>query len=220
MVVLNECRIDQEGKNLIIEATVENLSYYKNVYIDSVTVHTNENYSPNGPNKETCVFFKSFESDYFKVDTRCDCTPVTEDENCKCGNVYTSQKAGVKKIRLSIKAKDLIRAADFNNNIFFVYVTATGYPTPDCPCGMDNCYTMGVAVNLRPIYNMAMGYIKELDSNCTTPNGFVDMILRLKAFDLSLRTGNYPMAFKQWDKLFKNKVSVSPKRGCGCNGIN
>lgn len=218
MVVLNECRIDQEGKHLIIEATVENLSYYKNVYIESVIVDTNNTYSPNGPSNNP-VFSQEFESEYYKVDTRHDCSPVTVDSSCKCGDVYTSQKAGIKHIRLSISAKDM-KLSNLDNNIFFVYIIATGIPAADTPCGMDNEFVMGVAVNLRPIYNMAMGYIKELDSNCNIPRGFIDMILRLKAFDLSLRTGNYPIAFKQWDKLFKNKVSVSPKRGCGCNGIN
>ena len=78
----------------------------------------------------------------------------------------------------------------------------------------------GIAVNLRPIYNMAMGYIKELDSNCSIPKGFIDMILRIKAFKLALKTGNYTVAFKWWDKLFKNKRSISINKRCGCNGIN
>lgn len=218
MITLNECRIDPEGKNLIVEATVENLIYYRNVYIESIKVDTDSTYSPNGPS-DNPVFSKEFEADYYKVDTRYDCNSVTVDSSCKCGNVYTSQKAGVKHIRLSISAKDM-KLPNLDNNIFFIYVTATGIPAADTPCGMDSEFVMGVAMNLRPIYNMAMGYIKELDSDCTIPKGFIDMILRLKAFDLSLRTGNYPMAFKQWNWLFKNKVSVSPKRGCGCNGIN
>lgn len=218
MIVLEQCRIDQEGKHLIIEAAVENLSYYKGVYIDSVVIDTKETYTPNGPSNSP-VFSQTFESDYYKVDVREDCNSVKVDEGCKCGDIYTSQKAGVKRIRLCLTSKDL-KGTSLNDNILFVYVIATGTPAPSTPCGMDNTYVMGVAVNLRPIYNMAMKYIKELDSTCSIPRGFIDMILRLKAFDLSLRTGNYPIAFKQWDNLFKNKISVSPNRGCGCNGIN
>lgn len=218
MIVLEQCRIDPEEGKLIIEAAVENLSYYRDVYIESVKVDTNETYSPNGPSNNY-VFHKSFTSEPMKVDVRGGCNSVTVDEDCKCGNVYSSNEEGVKRIRLSLSSKDL-NLASLDNNIFFVYVTATGMPASCTPCGMDNSFVMGVAVNLRPVYNMAMKYVKELDSTCSVPRGFIDMILRLKAFDLSLRTGNYPIAFNQWDELFKNKISVSPNRGCGCNGIN
>lgn len=203
MVIFNECRIDDEGKRLIIEASVENLSYYKNVYIDSIVIDTDKTYSPNGPS-DNPVFSKAFKKDDLEIE---------EYDN------GTTQKTGVKKVRLCLNSKDL-KVDSLDNNIFFVYILTTGIPLPDTPCGMDNCSTMGIALNLRPIYNMAMKYIKELDSTCTIPKGFIDMILRLKAFDLSLRTGNYSIAFKQWDKLFKNKISVSPNTGCGCNGIN
>ena len=141
------------------------------------------------------------------------------DEDCKCGNVYTKSKVGTKRMYLCLSTKDL-NISSYNNGIFFVYIVATGIPSPCTPCGMDNTFTMGVAVNLRPIYNMAMGFIKELNSSCTIPRGFIDMILKLKAFELSMKTGNYPTAFKYWDKLFKNKVNVSSNKGCGCNGIN
>ncbi len=218
MVVLEQCRIDHEGNKLIIEAAVENLSYYRDIFIESVIVDTNETYSPNGPSKNP-VFTQVFEEEHFKVDVKDDCNAAKVDKECKCGDIYTSQKSGPKRIRLCLTAKDL-KLANLDDNIFFVYITATGTPAPCTPCGMDNTYTMGIALNLRPIYNMTMKYIKELDSNCTIPKGFIDMILRLKAFDLALRTGNYPIAFKQWNVLFKNKVSVSPSKGCGCNGIN
>lgn len=217
MIVLNECRIDQEGKNLVIEASVDNLSYYKNVYIESVIVDTDKTYSPNGPSYNP-VFIKEYESDHYKVDVREDCNAIKVIEQCPCGDIYTANKAGVKHIKLYIKAKDMAGVANLDDNIFFVYVKATGVPAPGTPCNMDNKFTMGVAVNLRPIYNMAMGFIKELDIDCTPPKGFIDMILRLKAFNLALRTGNYPTAFKYWNKLFKNKKSVSTKRRCGCNG--
>lgn len=212
MVVLNECRIDQEGKNLIIEATVNNLSYYKDVFIDSVIVDTNSTYSANGPSNNP-VFKQSFEPSHFKIVSEEGCV-VTEDECVICPN----EDAGVKHIRLVISAKEM--GVNIDDHIFFVYIITTGYPTMDTPCGMDNSYTMAVAVNLRPIYNLAMSYIKEVDSNCEVPKGFIDMILRLKALEMALKTGNYTTAFKYWDRLFKNKKSVSPKKGCGCNGAN
>lgn len=217
MIVLEQCRIDPSGKKLIIEAEVEDLKYYKDVYIDSVVIDTDKTYSPNGPSN-TPVFSQTFIPEHMKVDTREDCNGTKVNKNCECGDVYTSQKAGIKRIRLCLTTNDL-KMSSLDDNIFFVYIIATGIPAPCTPCGMDNQYIMGIAVNLRPIYNMAMRYIKELDSTCVIPKGFIDMILRLKAFELSLKTGNYPIAFKQWYNLFKNKISVSPSKGCGCNGI-
>lgn len=216
MIVLTECRIDQEGKHLIVEASVNNLSFYKNVYIDSIIIDTNETFSANGPSSNP-IFTQQFSNEPYKADVREDCNAVAVDEECKCGDVYTSQKALVKNVRLALTTKDL-GLENLDDNIFFVYIVASGVPAPCTPCGLDNQYVMGVAYNLRPIYNMAMSYVKELNDECSTPKGFIDMILRIKAMELSLRTGNYTMAFKYWDKLFKNKVSMTPSRGCGCNG--
>lgn len=188
MIVINECRINPDGKCLVIEATVDNLEYFDKVYIDSVIVNTDETYLPSDPNEEKG----------YKI-------------------TFEGEK---KHIKISITAKEM-GMDNLNDNMFFIYVVAGGIPAEDTPCGMDNCYTMCVAVNMRPVYNMAMGYIKELGNTCNIPKGFIDMVLRLKAYDLSLRTGNYPMAIKQWKNFFKNKVSISTSnKGCGCHGLN
>lgn len=213
MVVIEQCRVDQEGKHLIIDASVENLSYYKNVSIEAVVIDTDETFSENGPSSNA-VFSQNFDQPYDSVGTLYD--TLRTDEGCDCGNVYTKGN-GVKRVRLCLSSRDLSMAS-LNDNIFFVYIICTGVPSPDTPCSMDNHTTMGVAVNLRPIYNMSMKYIKELDSSCVMPKGFIDMILRIKAFELSLRTGNYITALKQWKKLFKNKVGMTTIKRCGCNG--
>lgn len=190
MIVLEQCNIDYKGSKLVIEAAIENLSYYNDIYIDWIRIDTDKTYSPNGPSEN----------------------PVFKKE-------YTEN---TKRIRLCISSKDLTEG-NFNDNIFLIYIKAKGTPTPDImspdtPCGMDDEIIMGVAVNLRPIYTIAMGYIKELDSNCTVSKGFIDMILRMKAFDLSLKTGNYSTAFRLWSKLFKGQVNILPSKNCGCNG--
>lgn len=216
MVVINECRIDAEGKCLIIEATVDSLNYYDKVYIDSVIIDNENTYSPAGPSNKP-VFQKKFDPICPPVITDEDhCHFVsTEDSNCQCGNVHMSP-IPQRHIRIVITEREL-KGSSLNNNLFFVYVVASGYPKPNCPCGMDNQYTMAVAVNMRPIYNMAMGYVKELNSECVPPKGFIDMILRIKAFELSLKTGHYAIAFEQWNKLFKCKKNVpSLNRPCGC----
>lgn len=193
MVIFNECRIDKEGKNLIVDVSVDSLSYYKNIYLESITIDTDKTFIENGPSSNY-IYSNEFD------------VPDTQ------GN------GGLKNIRLNFNYKEL-RLDNLNDNILFVYIGVGGIPEPDTPCGMDNKYSVAVAVNMRPVYNMAMSYLKELEGTCTTPKGFIDMILRLKAFELSIKTGNFITAIKQWDKLLKNKGIVSPTKGCGCNGI-
>ena len=179
MVIIEQCRIDSEGTQLIIEAEVENLEWYKDVFIDSVFIET-EATNSNTPAS----------------------SPIIEGIHKK-------------KIKYCINAKDIGKGT-FNDSIFYVYIRVTGVPSIDCPCGMDREYTLGIAVNMRPIYNQAMQFIRELDNTCDIPRGFIDMILRLKAFELSLKTGNFIVAQKQLDRLFKNKVGVVPSKNCGC----
>ena len=218
MIVINECRITEDGRCLIIEASVDSLSYYKNVFIDQVIIDTDSTFSINGPSSSP-IYQKSFTGGNLKVGLYNNCDKVTDEQDCECGNIYVDEKYGIKNIRLRIPCKEL-GLSTLDDNIFFVYIYATGYPDPGTPCGMDNKYTMGIAYNLRPIYNKAMGYIRELDSNCDIPKGLIDMILRMKAFELAMRTGHFTVAFEHWNTLFKNKVSVSIGKNCGCNGIN
>lgn len=220
MVIINELRITPDGKNLIVEATVENLEYYKQVYIDSVVIDTQDTYSANGPSNNP-VYSVEFEDTHDNISTRNDCSEIitTEDSDCKCGCVYASQKHGKKNIRFVLSAKDIGGRVTLDNDIFFVYIIATGVPCITTPCGMDNCTVMGIAYNLRPLYNLGMGYIRELSDNCSMPKNFIDYILRFKAFELSLRTGNYTLAIDYWKRFFKKKTSsISKPKGCGCYG--
>lgn len=210
MVVFNECRIDKEGKNLIIDVSVDSLPFYKDVYLESITIDSDKTFIEHGPSS-TPIYSKNF----------ADPDDVEQGYNGIIDSgvfvMDSDEETRFKNVRLQISYKDL-GLDNLNDNILFVYIGVEGTPEPDTPCGMDNKYSMAVAVNLRPIYNMAMGYIKELEGTCTPPRRLIDMILRLNAFELSVKTGNFLTAIKQWDKLFKNKRIVSPNK-CGCNGI-
>ena len=186
MIVFNECRIDPERRKLIIEAAVDNFSYYDDITIAAVLMDTQETFVESGPSGKA--------------------KPLAS---------YSNKP---KKIRLCLDEKEL--GVSLEDNILFIYVITEGLVAPDTPCGMDNIYTRAIAINLKPIYNTAMKYIRELNSECSIPRGFIDMILRMKAFELSLRTGNFQTAFKQWEKLLKDKTSVSYSKGCRCNGFN
>lgn len=211
MVIFNECRIDKEGKNLIVDVSVDSLPFYRNVHLESITIDSDKTFIEHGPSSNPIYSQNFVESD-----------EVKQSYNGVVENgvfvIDAKEETGLKNVRLQLNYRDL-GLDNLNDNILFVYIGVGGIPAPDTPCGMDNKYTVAVAVNLRPIYNMAMGYMKELEGNCTIPKGFIDMILRMNAFKLSVKTGNYLTAIKQWDKLLKNKRIVSPTKGCGCNGI-
>lgn len=207
MIVLNECRITEDGKYLVIEASVDSLAYYENVYISNIIIDTDKTYIPDGPSSNP-IYEQEFEGlERLNSD-------VMTDTDCKCGNIYTS--GGSKSIRLKLSSKDL-DIDNLNSNIFFVYLIASGYPAPDTPCGMDNSTVMGIAYNKRLIYNKAIGAIKELNDSCNIPKNFIDIFLKYKAFTLALKTGHFTEAIKIW-KYLKNSSITTISRGCGCHG--
>ena len=196
MIQFNALKITQDGKNLIINASVKNLSYYTNVLIGSIVIDNQDTYSTRGPSSNP-VYKHSFAG-----------KDLVTDEDI----------AGLKNISITVSAKELLdNNGDLNDDILYVYLIAVGTPSADTPCGMDNVNTLGVALNLRPIYNNGMSYIKQVESTCEIPKDFIDFILRYKALDLALKTENYIQANKYWNKFFKNNNVVSLNtNSCGC----
>lgn len=196
MIQFNTLKITQDGKNLIINASVKNLSYYTNVLIGSIVIDNQDTYSTRGPSSNP-IYRHSFAGKDL----------VTDEEI-----------AGLKNISITISAKELLdNNGDLNDDILYVYLIAVGTPSADTPCGMDNVNTLGVALNLRPIYNNGINYIKQVESTCEIPKDFIDFILRYKALDLALKTENYIQANKYWNKFFKNNNVVSLNtNSCGC----
>lgn len=48
MIEFKELRVTPDGQTLIIDAAVKDLSYYDNVYIESITIDTQDTYSESG----------------------------------------------------------------------------------------------------------------------------------------------------------------------------
>ena len=188
MIQFNTLKITQDGKNLIINASVKNLSYYTNVLIGSIIIDNQDTYSASGPSSN----------------------PIYKHSFAGKDLVTNEDIAGLKNISITVSAKELLdNNGDLNDDILYVYLIAVGTPSADTPCGMDNVNTLGVALNLRPIYNNGINYIKQVESTCEIPKDFIDFILRYKALDLALKTENYIQANKYWNKFFKNNNVVS-----------
>lgn len=124
--------------------------------------------------------------------------------------------AETKSITLDLDASDFTDI-DMDKTMFFVYAVATGTPSADTPCGMDNVNSLGVTFSLCPIYNETMAYVKEVENTCNLPMSFINMILQLKAIQYSINSGHYTQAIKYYNKFYKN-LGVSSTKPCGCHG--
>lgn len=185
MIHFNELYI--KDQHLVIDVSVINEPYYTNVYLDSIVIDNQDTYVSTGPSSAPVYQY------------------TIPDEVSRLTKQATSQKH----IRLVLSAPDVNV-----NDMLFVYVRTKGTPAPDTPCGLDNDTTLGVVVDMMPYYTQGMQYLGELSSNCTIPSGFTDFILRTKALELAMRTGNYTKAIEYF-KGFKTGATT-PTGGCGC----
>lgn len=189
MIDFNELRVSLDGSKLVIDASVKNLDYYKDVYIDAVAIDSQDTYVENDVSTKPIYKYEIGASSVGSL--------VTIDNNTK-----------PKRIRLELDSKDL--GVTINDTLFFIYVIVRGTPSPDTPCG--------IVCNLYPIYQSMIGYIKEVNNECDVPKNFIDALLRFKALELSIRTGHYTQAIKYWNKFFRGVKSKNINTGCGCHG--
>lgn len=134
-------------------------------------------------------------------------------------NYTVEEGENQKRIRLTLKEEDL--GIPINGNMFFVYVITTGEYKEDTPCELKRNINIGTAVNLYPIYKKAVEYTRELANTCSIPKNFIDFILKIKALDLNIKTGNYYEAIRYWNKMFKTfnvGTDFLINNNCGCDG--
>lgn len=213
MLEFRELRITPDGKHLIIDVAVINSSYYDNVLIDNIIIDTQDTYVQNGPSSKPIYQYKVEDDEVqnlYALPEECSCNPVLIEEDESYCFTYGYEEG--RHIRLMLSTKDIPL-----NNMLFVYAIAKGAPAPETPCGMDNSIIMSTVVNLYPIYQESIKYIRELNCDCNIPRGFIDMILRYKAIELCIRTGNYVQAIKYWKKFLLDINSVT-SYNCRCNG--
>jgi hypothetical protein len=173
MINFKELKITPDNKYLRIEVAVNEADAYKNILITGIKIDNQDTYNVTGPSENL---------------------------------VYESTNGvGLKGIALNIPNEDI--KGGLSNNMFFVYIETTGSINPDynIPESLLSEKNVGVVINLYPIYSKAMNYTKELCDCpcCNIPKGFIDFILKVKALDLSVATGNYIQAIEYWNKLFK-----------------
>lgn len=188
MVFFKDLRITPDGKQLLISTSVAPYKFYDSMYISKITIYTEDTWSPSGPSAPDPCYDISFDD-------------------------------SPREKSLVLKAEDMKDISSLGNHIFYVYVSLGGVPSEDPGCGWDRSYTLGVVLYWEPIYRLGMNYMrKTVQECCDLDKSFIDYILRLKSFELALRTAQYPLANEKYIKWFRNVNDTVAVRtsGCGC----
>lgn len=202
MIQFNELRITQDGKNLIIDALVQDISYYADVYIDSIIIDSQNTFVSSGASS----------SPLFKYTY--DATTAST-----LGYVTSLTSGGkLKGIRMTIPYNSLGETSNLDKDLLFVYVTIIGTPSSDTPCNMDLTYELGIVYNTYPFYLRGMNFIKELNSSCELPKQLIDYMLRQKVLETCIQVGDYTKAVEYWKKFFTGDYQVINLKTGSCNG--
>lgn len=121
-----------------------------------------------------------------------------------------SMEPPVKRVHQYIDV-DLIK-----DNLMVLYAIATGEPSDDAPCGDKNKILVGVVYDKALLYQNSLKLLNNL-KGCEPNKEFIDYILRVKAFELAIKTGDIKAAIYYWNTFFKKEI-VYTKTNCGCNG--
>lgn len=215
MINFKELRISECDNSLIIDVEVKDDIYYENIYIDQIIIDTQDTYLGIGPSSNP-IYNHTVEETVTQVFTKQDVIDTEVFDYQEEDYVYVSDGGNVKNLRLSIPQSQL--NVDVNSNLFFIYVSTKGIPSPETPCGEDNIITLGVVANLSPIYKASISYLSKITDKCAESRELVDFLLKINALDLALKTCNYQLAIKYWNKFFK-KLYINPiTYNCTCNG--
>ena len=198
MIRFNELKI--EDNYIIIDVQIEEEKYFKDMYIDSIVIDTQDTFIANGPSSKA-IYTKTFNTD----------TDVNKEEI-----VYTQGTDKYNRVRIHIDSKNL--NVDIHKTMFFVYVIAGGTPSAYTPCRWDENKALHTLVDTQVLYNNMIQYVKELNKNCSTPDNFINAILQFNAIDLALKTNQYPLAIDLWKRFYSNIESNIVLPNCGCNG--
>ena len=198
MIRFNELKI--EDNYIIIDVQIEEEKYFKDMYIDSIVIDTQDTFIANGPSSKA-IYTKTFNTD----------TDVNKEEI-----IYTQGTDKYNRVRIYIDGKDL--NVDIHKTMFFVYVIAGGTPSAYTPCRWDENKALHTLVDTQVLYNNMIQYVKELNKDCSTPNNFINAILQFNAIDLALKTNQYPLAIDLWKRFYNDIESNVVLPNCGCKG--
>jgi len=191
MIDIKETYIGEGGEALYINAAVKSAEYYENVFISDLWIVNQDQYKE-GMKPEN----------------------LTEGQYA-----YHESFKNAKTIDGSILAEELMIPGSFRNGLFVIILKASGTPTSDTPCGMDNIYTITAVCNIQPLYKKVASTIKMMEfdvDNKQIPDEFINEFIKLRALEVEIKAGNYTQACILYKKYFIRNVKSTIK--CNCNG--
>lgn len=195
MIVFDQLRISDDGKQMFIDLHVNQAEGLENIYLKELIIATRDQVSKVSPTIPSEYVHKIIFSE--------------------------SQKEA----HLILSPVDLegYGKSNFSEELFFVYVSWKGTHNLTClPCEMEREYTLGVTFDEALLHQQVMGYTKGLQQRCQIPVGFTDFILLWNAFKSAIETEHYVPAIDFWEKLFGKGSYIGATNGtiknCGCHG--
>ena len=196
MIVYDQLRVSDDGKQLFIDAHVSLASCFDEVTIQSLYI---------------CLGSQVYET-------------LTIDPESN-GYIYKKEYGSdVREIHECISIGDdslIYNKTSFSKDLFFVYVGCNTVPE-GCTCFTSvGKYVLGVTFDENLLYQKVMQFTKSLADDCQIPVAFTDFILLWNAFKASVETEHYIPAVKYYNMLFdrsNNIASYETSKPCGCHG--
>lgn len=204
MLEFKDIFITPDFNKLVVRASITDIPANDFMYIDSISIDTDETYNNNLPSSKT-IYGREFESLSKQLDIPTIST--LDGEKLKAYNT--------REISLDLDFKDLgLVAGKLKDHMFFVYVKLGGIPSPTLSCGEDKQYYLGVAFDKSSLVSKI---IKSINMEEGVPSKeSIDSLLKFKAFELAIQEGDIPNAIKYWAKFIKGKNNTNPFK-CKCN---
>ena len=196
MIVYDQLRVSDDGKQLYIDAHVSLASCFNGVTIQSLYI---------------CLGSQVYET-------------LTIDPESN-GYIYKKEYGSdIKEIHECIDITDeslIYNKTSFSKDLFFVYIGCNVVPE-GCECYTHvGKYVLGVTFDENLLYQKVMDFTKRLADTCEVPVGFTDFILLWNAFKASVETEHYIPAVKYYNMLFDASNNIAPHgaaKSCGCYG--
>ncbi len=203
MIHYNNLYITEDGKSLVIDVAIDNDNYFQDVYLDSIAIDTQDTYTSNTPSNKA-----------FVLSVRKDIVTKYPNSIIESGDAIVDTDK-IKSLKITLDTTDI--GIDLKKNLLFVYTTSTGTPAPDTPCGCDVSTIVKPVINNFELYKSIIPYIEEISTSCSEPLGFINRELQIKAIEYAIKSNNYLLAIRYWNKYFINNISTTIK-SCNCNG--
>lgn len=206
MILFDQLRISDDGKRMYINARVNGADYFKDVYIESITIMTSDKVSETNPQIPTSDFIFT----------------KTMDEGTKELDLVLTTADFIKTWESTPQAM-AFNQSDMSKTLFFVYIKAKvakdGSLGECTPCTLDEEITLGVVFDENILHQRVMDYTKGLIADCSVPVDFMDFILLWYAFKSAVDTEHYIAAIKFFNMLFGMGTNQDVLiKSCGCHG--